>query len=179
MAALRVTMEAVAPKSATPLSGQAPMAPSTLPMTQLAQQRPNLTAVARAVTPIQSNAADLALMEDTLPTPVVPCGAMMADFLMAYRRMLETASASGESAAAAGSSVLSRIRFGLSALMGRPNHDAKWHRAEGALENCLWELEKDIERLQKYKDGKPTSLSVQLAALRCTEAARMLRKLPQ
>lgn len=54
---------------------------------------------------------------------------------------------------------------------------AQWRREEGGLERCLWELEKDIERLQQFKEQRPTNLAVQLAALRCTEAARMLRRL--
>lgn len=88
-----------------------------------------LTVTTRAVPPIQTNAAELALdpslqsLEDpSVPTPVVPCGPMMANFLLAYRRMLETASFSGDSAAAAGASVLSGVRRGLSDLVGRPQH---------------------------------------------------------
>lgn len=63
------------------------VAPSSASATALAPRR---SLACRAT------AKDLNLYNSGVPTPVLPSGAMMAEFLTAYRRMLEHEFADGE-----------------------------------------------------------------------------------
>lgn len=151
------------------------MAPSSVPATSAAPRR---SLVCRATA-----AKDLNLYNSAVPTPVLPSGAMMAEFLMAYRRMLEHEFGDGDHAAAAGFDVLERVRVGLNGLLHHPKHGAAtnlgqdWVKEETEVEVCLGELEKDISYIGKFHDRHPPRLAVEMASVHCSECARLLRHL--
>lgn len=119
----------------------------------------------------------MALEYTELPTPDVPSRRMMADFLVTYGRMLQRVTGPGESVAAAGFNVLERVRAGVVSRIDQSKQTADWEVTEPELAACLLELQRDINIIRRYKNEQPGRVAVELASLRCIEAARLLRRL--
>lgn len=145
-------------------------------------QQPS-SAVAAAAAAAGLAVADVARDWTSEPADMVPSGATMAEFMMGYRRVLESASASGNSvpAAVAGADILGCVRSWLMRYHGHYGHvtphspGATWHKTECAVEACLWDLEADITRMKQQHQEQ--HLLLDLARLHCTEAASLLRRL--
>ncbi|CAI7831196.1 unnamed protein product [Closterium sp. NIES-53] len=139
------------------------------------------------------------------PTPVFPSHAAMAQFLQSYARMLQhvqtatsgvaridpvdrvdhsqDALVSGESLAAAGTTVLKRVRVGIRALLRHPEHGVPsgrggaWCAKKERAEEVLAELERDIEVIRSAHERPPRATTLALATIHCFDAARIIRTL--
>ncbi|CAI5526978.1 unnamed protein product [Closterium sp. Naga37s-1] len=200
---------AIASPSFTADLGKIPArrAPSTgVRLAPVRAEAPHVIATVTAV-PISLNAPapDFYPFTSLPPTPVFPSHAAMAQFLQSYARMLQhvqtatsgvaridlvdrvdhsqDALVSGESLAAAGTTVLKRVRVGIRALLRHPQHGVPsgrggaWCAKKERAEECLAELERDIEVIRSAHERPPRATTLALATIHCFDAARIIRTL--
>ncbi|CAI5468958.1 unnamed protein product [Closterium sp. Yama58-4] len=103
------------------------------------------------------------------PPAALRSGAAMADFLMSYSRMLHLMPGGSRDLVAAGAGVLAHVLESLRTLLD--TNQVKGVEAE----RLLFEVERDLGRLQFELAVAPEAFPVQAVRLQCAHAARVLR----
>eukprot|EP00475_Leptophrys_vorax_P039672 TRINITY_DN7201_c0_g1_i2.p1 TRINITY_DN7201_c0_g1~~TRINITY_DN7201_c0_g1_i2.p1 ORF type:complete len:171 (-),score=1.41 TRINITY_DN7201_c0_g1_i2:139-651(-) len=161
------------------LSSSGLVLPSTFSLKSRATVSVRLPASRRALVVRAEAAPSTVNPEGVAPSPIRPDGPAMADFLVTFSRTLNHAPGNGKSVAAAGRTVLSRVRIGLDEQQWGADMQTNLQRQLrlSEAERLLLEIEKDLVNIAV--DGNLTSntVSAQLLRMHCAQAAKLLGQL--